>query len=145
MSVIAENKKARFDYEILETFGAGIELRGFEVKSAKVGRMQLTGSHAIIRGGEAWLLNSQIPPYQPNNTPKEYNVSRARRLLLRKDEIESLDGSLHEKSVSLVPLKAYIKNNLIKIELGLVRAKKKHDKREILKKKALERESGRKL
>lgn len=140
MNVLSENRRARFDYEILETYEAGIELRGFEVKSAKLGRMQLAGSHAIIRGNEVWLLNSQIPPYQPNNTPKDYDHGRTRRLLLRSDEIKSLEGKLHQKSVSLIPLKAYAKKNLIKIELGIARAKKKHDKREALKKRAADRE-----
>lgn len=145
MNTIAENRRVRFDYEILETLEAGIELLGFEVKSAKVGRMQLAGSHAIIVGGEAHLLNSQIPPYQPNNTPQDYDKARTRRLLLRKEEISRISGLLNQKGISLVPIRAYVKNNLIKIEIGAARPKKKHDKRETLKKKAMEREAGKKL
>lgn len=145
MNALSENRRARFDYEILETYEAGVELRGFEVKSAKAGRMQLVGSHAIIKGGEIWLLNSQIPPYQPKNTPKDYDPSRTRRLLLKKDEIKSLEGKLHQKSISLIPLKMYTKNNLVKMELGLARPKKKGDKRESLKKRAMDMEVRREL
>jgi SsrA-binding protein len=140
METIAENRRARFDYEISETIDAGIELRGFEVKSAKAGRLNLAGSRVIIKQNEAWLLNSQIPPYQPNNTPKDYDQGRSRRLLLRKEEIKSLIGRLKSKSAFLIPLRAYVKNNLIKIELGLGRVRKKSDKREVLKKRAAERE-----
>ena len=142
---IAENRRARFDYEIAEKFEAGIELRGFEVKSAKIGRMQIAGAYAIIRGGEAYLITSQIPPYQTGNTPPDYDPGRTRRLLLRKDEIKRLEGLLKQKSMSLVALRAYVKNNFIKIELGAGRAKKKGDKREALKKRAVEMEAGRRL
>ncbi len=143
MQTISENRRARFDYEILETFEAGIELSGLEVKSAKRGGMQIAGSHGIIRsprlrsgetgGGEAYLVNSRIPPYQPQNTPSDYNPSRTRKLLLHKDEISKLVGSLKQK-LSLIPLRAYLKNNFVKIELGLARPKKKRDKRESIKK-----------
>ena len=144
-SVIAENRRALFDYEISEKFEAGIELRGFEVKSAKMGMMQIAGAYTIIRSGEAYLINSQIPPYQPGNTPPDYDPGRTRRLLLRKDEIKRLEGLLKQKSVSLVALRAYVKNNFIKIELGVGHAKKKGDKREALKKRAVEMEAGRRL
>ena len=152
---LAENRRARFDYEILETIEAGIELRGFEVKSAKFGRMGIVGSYAVIRGGrpetagraspsskagEAWLLNSQIPPYQKNNTPESYDPLRTRRLLLRKEEISKLIGRLKEKSLSLIPLQVYLKRGFMKIELGLGRPRKKYDKRELLKKRSVERE-----
>ena len=150
MKALSENRRARFDYEISETIKAGIELRGFEVKSAKLGRMQLAGSYAIIRGGsprrslrrsagEAWLLNSQIPPYQPKNMPPDYDPGRSRRLLLHSDEIASLQGKLKEK-LTLVPLRVLLEKNLIKIELGLGKSRKKSDKRELLKKRAAERE-----
>jgi SsrA-binding protein len=140
MKTIAENRRARFDYEISDTLEAGMELKGLEVKSAKAGRFNIAGSRVVIRQGEAWLLNSQIPPYQPNNTPADYDPGRTRRLLLRKEEIAGLIGKLKSKSVFLIPLRAYIKNNLIKIELGLGKSRKKSDKREILKKRTAERE-----
>jgi len=140
---LAENRRARFDYEILETLEAGIELKGHEVKSVKSGRLGIAGSYAVIRGGEAWLLNSQIPPYQPKNTPPDYDPTRTRRLLLRSDEIKRLVGVLKEKSVTLVPLNAHLKRGIVKIELGIGRSKKKSDKREVLKKRAAEREMRR--
>jgi SsrA-binding protein len=139
MKALSENRRARFDYEVSDTFEAGIELMGFEVKSAKSGRMQLAGSYAIIRGGEAWLINSQIPPYQPNNTPAGYEPSHPRRLLLHRDEIKKLIGALKAKAF-LIPLRAYLKNGFVKIELGLGKPRKKSDKRELLKKRAAEKE-----
>lgn len=138
--ILSENRRAHFDYEILEKFEAGIELLGYEVKSVRAGRMALAGSYAIIRGGEVWLINSQIPPYQSGNTTSGYEPTRTRRLLLKKDEIGRLSGALRQKSVSLIALRAYDKNGKIKIELGLGRAKKKSDKREALKKKTVARE-----
>jgi len=154
MEHIAENRRARFDYEIKETLEAGIELKGFEVKSAKGGQFNLAGSHALIRaaphsslrrsgGGELWLLNSQIPAYQPKNAPADYDPKRLRRLLLHSEEIKRLAVIVKDKKFSLIPLRAYIKNNLIKIELGVGRPQKKSDKREVLKKRTHEREMGR--
>src|SRR6266568_2061405 len=137
MENLSENRRARFDYEILDTFEAGIELLGIEVKSSKLGHMQLTGSYAHIRDGELWLINATIPPYQPNNTAPDYNQTRSRRLLLQKDEIKGVLGKLKEKTALLIPLRAYIKHNLIKLELGLARPKKKHDKREAIKKRGM--------
>jgi len=140
MEAIAENRKARFDYEIRETYEAGIELRGYEVKSAKGGRFQIVGARVLIRGGEAWLVNSHIPPYQPKNTPADYEEDRSRKLLLTKDEIKRMTGALREKGQIIIPLKAYVKRGLVKLELGLGRSRKKSDKREALKKRSHERE-----
>lgn len=140
--IIAENRKARFDYEIQDTIEAGIELLGFEVKSAKAGRMNLAGSHAFVRNNQAWLINSQIPPYQPKNTQPDYDPSRTRRLLLHKDEIAALTGKIHDK-LSLIPLRAYTKKNIVKVELAIARPRKKQDKREFLKKRTAEREMRR--
>ncbi len=121
---------------------------GQEVKSVKGGKMQISGSYALIRppasgragGGEAWLTNSVIPPYQPKNAPPDYDPERSRRLLLRKEELKNLSGRLHEKGLSLLPLRAYAKRGFVKVELGLGRSRKKSDKREFLKKRAAERE-----
>lgn len=143
MDTIAENRRARFDYGIAETFEAGIELKGYEVKSAKSGRLQIAGGHVLIRGGEAWLVNSHLPPYQAGNTPPDYEEDRARRLLLSKDEIRMLQGALQEKGLHLIPLRAYLKHGLIKLELGLARTKRKSDKRESIKKQAHLREMRR--
>lgn len=139
-SAIAENRRARFDYEIARTYEAGVELQGHEVKSAKGGRLQIAGAHVIVRGGEAWLVNAHIPPYQTGNTPDGYEEDRARRLLLSRDEIKELQGALVDKSRHVVPLRAYLKHGLIKIELGLGRSRRKSDKREVLKKKAHQHE-----
>jgi SsrA-binding protein len=139
-NTIAENRRARFDYEIARPYEAGIELKGYEVKSAKGGRFQIAGAHALIRGGEAWLVNSHIPPYQAGNTPPDYEEDRARRLLLSRDEIKELQGALVDKAQHLIPLRAYIKHGLIKLGLGLGRTRKKSDKREAIKKRAHQRE-----
>jgi SsrA-binding protein len=140
MEPLAENRRARFDYEIADTYEAGIALHGYEVKSVRNGHFQITGARVLIRGGEAWLVNSHLPPYQPKNTPSTYEEDRARRLLLKKDEISALTGSLQEKGNVLVPLRVYLKNHFIKLELGLGRARKKSDKREVLKKRSHQRE-----
>jgi SsrA-binding protein len=140
MDSIAENRRARFDYEITEKYEAGIELQGHEVKSAKGGRLQVAGAHVLIRGGEAWLVNSHIPPYQAKNTPAEYEEDRPRRLLLSKDEIKKLQGMLQDKGLHLVPLHAYLKHGFIKLELGIGRTRKKSDKREAIKKRSHQRE-----
>jgi SsrA-binding protein len=140
MDNIAENRRARFDYEISERYEAGIELHGQEVKSARGGRFQLAGAHVLVRGGEAWLINAHIPPYQANNSGGDYEEDRARRLLLNKGEIKDLQGALQEKGLHLVPLRAYLKKGFIKIELGLGHSRKKSDKREMIKKRAHQRE-----
>lgn len=139
-NTIAENRRARFDYEIAGTYEAGIELAGHEVKSAKGGRLQVAGAHVLVRGGEAWLVNAHIPPYQPGNTPPDYEENRARRLLLSRGEIKELQGALVDKSRHVVPLRAYLKHGLVKLELGLGRSRRKSDKREAIKKRAHQRE-----
>lgn len=134
MDALLENRKARFNYEILETYEAGIELLGYEVKALKNGRGDITAGHIIMRGEEAWLVNIVIPPYQPGNTPTDYKPDRARRLLLQHDEIKNLTGKCHKTGLTLVPLKVYTKGRLIKILVGLARGKKKTDKRTAIKK-----------
>ena len=136
----ARNKRAYFDYEILDKFEAGIQLKGFEVKAIKSGRLNLAGSHVIVRDNGAQLLNADIPPYQPMNTPDGYDSKRTRRLLLNKDEIKSLVGKAHEAGLTLVPLRVYSKRDLIKVEIGLAKSRKAKDKRELLKKRATLRE-----
>lgn len=140
MSILSENRRARFDYEILEHYEAGIELTGQEVKSVKSGHGNLAGAYAILRGGELFLINCQIPPYQQNNVPEDYDPSRTRRLLLHKEEIKSLSGKLKEKGLSLVALSFFLKKNFVKVDLGLGRSRKKSDKRELLKKRAVDRD-----
>ena len=136
----AENRKARFNYEILEKYEAGIELLGTEVKSVRGGQMSLEGAFVIVRGGEVYLINSNIPPYQAKNAPADYDPLRNRRLLLTKKEIAELAGSEKNKSLTIVPISVYNKNRKIKVEIALVKGKKKFDKRETLKKRDTERE-----
>lgn len=136
---LAENRKTHFDYEILETYEAGIELFGFEVKSVKTGRINLAGSFAVIKNNEVWLLNTNIQAYQPKNAPPDYDPARSRRLLLHKSEIKELIGKSAQKGLTIVPLKVYTKRNRIKVLLGLGRHKKKTDKRELIKRRETER------
>lgn len=140
MASYAENRKARFDYEILDKYEAGIELLGAEVKSVRGGRMSLEGAFVIVRGGEVFLINSNIPAYQPLNAPKDYDPLRNRRVLLTKKEIHELADSEKNKSLTIVPISVYNKNRKIKIEIALVKGKKKHDKRETIKKRETDRE-----
>ena len=137
--MIAENKKARFDYELSEIFVGGIVLIGHEAKSAKMGRMDLSGSHAIVRGGEVYLLNSSIHSFQKGNAPEDYAELRTRKLLFSKKELQELVGKT-QSGFSLVPLKAFISHGFIKIELALAHGKKSKDKRETIKKREVERE-----
>lgn len=147
MKIFSENRRAAFDYEILEKLEAGIELKGSEVKSITSGQVHLAGAYAVIKGNEIWLINLEIPPYQPLNinTSKNYDPSRNRRLLLHKKEIKSLIGKIKEKGLTLVPLKLYNKKNKIKVEIGLGKSRKKYNKRELIKKREVEKEIRRKL
>ena len=145
MSHYAENRKARFNYEILEKYEAGIELLGVEVKSVRGGQMSLEGAFVIVRGGEAYLINANIPPYQVKNTPKDYDSLRNRRILLTKKEIIELAGSEKNKSLTIVPISVYNKGRKIKVEIALVKGKKKFDKRETLKKRDTDREIRREM
>jgi SsrA-binding protein len=141
----AENRKARFNYEILERYVAGIELLGTEVKSVRAGQMSLEGAFVIVRGGEAFLINASIPPYQPKNAPKDYDPLKNRKLLLTKKELAELAGSEKNKSLTIVPISVYNKNRKIKVEIALVKGKKKFDKRETLKKRDTDREIRREI
>ena len=145
MEALAVNRHATFDYEILDTYEAGIELFGFEVKSIKNGHINLTGSFAVIRDEQAWLLNATISPHQPKNAPASYDSGRTRRLLLHKKEIRELIGKTAQKGLTIVPLRVYNKNGRIKILIGLGRHKQKRDKRETIKKRDVTRETRRTL
>jgi SsrA-binding protein len=145
MSNYAENRKARFDYEILDKYEAGIELLGVEVKSVRGGKMSLEGSFVIVRGGEVFLINANIPPYQVNNISKDYDALRNKKLLLTKKEIEKLADSEKNKSLTIVPISVYNKGRKIKLEIALVKGKKKKDKRESIKKRETDREIRREI
>lgn len=144
MSLI-NNKKIYLKYEILEKYEAGIELLGFEVKSIKNGSGSLDGSYVVIRGGEAYLINANVSPYQVGNTPRDYDPRRTRRLLLTKKEIRELSSIVDRGGLTIVPLSLYNKGRKIKIEIGVGRGLKKYDKRDILKKRDSQREIERTL
>lgn len=144
MSLIT-NKKAHFNYELTETFEAGISLLGQEVKSLKKNQGSILGAHVIVRGGEAYIVGMHIPPYQPNNTPKEYDPDRTRRLLLTKKELGELAGAEAQKGLTIVPISVYSKGRKLKLQIAIARGKKKYDKREALKKRDAEREIARTL
>lgn len=139
MNGIYTNKKAYFDYEILKTYEAGIELSGFEVKAIKTGHLNLLGAFVFIKDEEVWLLNAAISAYQPKNMPTNYDPTRSRKLLLHKSEIKELIGAGSQKGLTILPLKVYTKRGRIKVLIGLSRHKKKTDKREIIKKREDER------
>ncbi|MBI5140089.1 MAG: SsrA-binding protein SmpB [Candidatus Vogelbacteria bacterium] len=142
---LVQNKKVFLKYEILEKYEAGIELLGFEVKTLKSGRGSLDGAYVIIRGGEAYLINSEIPPYQMFNTPKGYDPRQNRRLLLTKKEIAELADYADGRGLTLVPISVYNKGRKIKVEVGVARGLKKYDKRELLKKRESQRDVDRTL
>lgn len=145
MSVLATNRKATYTYEILDRWEAGIELRGYEVKSIKTGHISLAGSFATVKNNQIWLVNADIPPYQSANTPSDYDSTRSRRLLLSRAQIKTLLGRVKEKNLTIVPIKVYTVRDLIKIEIGLGRGKKMADKRDSIKKRDVERDIGRTL
>lgn len=143
--VYAENRSAFHDYEILEKYEAGMVLEGHEVKAVKNGKLSVRGSYVKILGGEIFLIGATISPYQPKNTPKDYDPQRTRKLLLNKKEIAGLIGKSQEKGLTIVPLKAYDKRGRVKLEIGLAKARKKYDKREVIKKKEEKRKIERVL
>ena len=143
--VHAENRKAFHDYEIIERYEAGIVLEGHEVKAIKTGKISIFGSYVKTIGKEVFLIGATISPYQPKNTPKEYDPQRTRKLLLNKKEIAGLIGKSKERGLTIVPLKVYHKKGKIKFEIGLAKARKKRDKREVIKKKEEKRKIERVL
>jgi len=146
MPVLAINRKAKFDYQILDKYEAGLVLSGLEVKSIKNGKMSLKGSYVTInKNEEVFLINAQITPFQIKNAPKDYQPDRTRKLLLHKKEIKNLIGKIKQKGLTLVPLRVYTKHRKLKLEFGLGQGKKKTDKRESIKRREDERKIGRAL
>jgi SsrA-binding protein len=141
--VIADNRQARYLYEILETYEAGIQLTGTEVKSIRAGKTNLQDGYALIRDNEAWLLNVHIAPYNASGQYFNHEPRRSRKLLLHRDEIRKLIGKTEQQGLTLVPLKMYLKNGWVKISIALGKGKKIHDKRETIKKRQDQREMQR--
>src|SRR5699024_5641308 len=141
--VIAQNRKASFDYFIEDTYEAGIVLQGTEIKSIRAGKVSIQDAHARIDSrGEVQLINMHIAPYEQGNR-FNHDPTRTRKLLLHRKEIDKLIGLIQQKGYALVPLKVYIKNGFAKVLLGLGKGKKKYDKREDLKRKQMKREADR--
>ncbi|MBN6186876.1 SsrA-binding protein SmpB [Aneurinibacillus sp. BA2021] len=144
IKVVAQNKKARHDYFIEETYEAGIVLTGTEIKSIRKGRVNLKDGYAGIRNGEAWLYNVHISEYEQGNR-YNHDPVRVRKLLLQRGEINKLLGQTKVQGYSLVPLRMYLKGGFCKVEIGLAKGKKNYDKRESIKKRDAQREVQRAL
>ena len=142
VKLIANNKKARFDYFILETFECGIELFGTEVKSLRLGQCSIKESWVEIKHGEVFINGMHINPYEKGNIFNK-DPLRVRKLLMHRQEIRRLVGKIKEKGLTLVPLQVYFKGSLVKVEIGLARGKKLYDKREDIAKKDARREMER--
>lgn len=144
MPVLARNKRANYDYEISDKYEAGLVLLGHEVKSIKTGHISLKGSYVAIKktkkeAAELYLINAHIPLYKKASTVKDYDPDRSRKLLLNKKQIKYLVGKRGEKGLTLVPIKIYTKHSFVKLEFGIGRGKRKVDKREVIKKRELDR------
>ena len=132
MSDYAFNRQAGFDYEFLERFEAGLVLSGQEVKSIRDGHISLKGAYVVLKDEEAWLLNANIPAWQPKNAPQGYEATRSRKLLLHRNQIASLIGQTKQTGLTLVPIRVYNKSGKIKLEFALAKGKKSFDKRAII-------------
>ncbi len=142
--VIATNRKARHDYEILETYEAGLVLKGTEVKSLREGQVTFKDSYAAIERGEGWLIGCHIAPYH-HGTDANHDPDRSRKLLLHRREIARLLGKVAERGLTLIPLRLYFKEGRAKLEIGLARGKKLHDKRASIKERDARREMAKEV
>jgi len=138
MSLI-ENSKVGFDYQVIETIEAGLELLGFEVKSLRAGQGSLKGARVVARGGEAYLVGATIPAWQVANAPKDYDAMRTRKLLLSKKQIAQVSSAEGQDGLTIVPISVYNKGQKLKLSIGIARGKKKADKRQDIKKRDDER------
>ena len=145
MANVLENKKVRLNYELLDTFEAGLDLRGFEVKALRARLGSLDGAHITVRGDEAYLIGMTIPPYQVANTPTSYDPMRNRRLLLNKKELAKLSSLESKRGLTIVPISVYNKGRNLKLSIAVARGKKKYDKREDLKKRDAKKDIERTL
>jgi SsrA-binding protein len=141
--VVSDNRKARYLYDILENYEAGIQLTGTEVKSIREGKVNMQDGYALIRNGEAWLINVHISPYTGSGQYFNHEPRRTRKLLLHRQEIRKLIGKVEQQGLTLVPLKMYLKRGLVKVSIGLAKGKKLHDKREDLKRRQDQRDMQR--
>ena len=140
VKVISLNRKAGFEYILLEKFEAGLELKGTEIKSLRLGTCQLKDSYISFRKNEAYLQNAHISPYKSSSISDNHEPERIRKLLLHRNELNKIKGSIQKKGLTCIPTKVYLKHGLAKIEIALAKGKKKWDKRESSKKKTIQRE-----
>jgi SsrA-binding protein len=143
MSVYAENRKARHDYEALETFEGGLSLLGHETKSIRTGGAKLTGAYLTLKKGELWLVGAQVTPYSKAGPLPDYDPARDRKVLLSRKELQSLHGKIQQKGLTLVPFSLYPRGRHIKLSFGLCRGRTTYDKREKLKGRDIDRETRR--
>ena len=143
-NLIAQNRKARHDYTVLDTIEAGIVLKGTEIKSIRAGRINLKDGFASLSGDEVWLYNVHIAPFEQGNR-FNHDPYRVRKLLFKRSELDTVAGDVNHSGITLVPLKVYIKHGVAKILIGIAKGKKKYDKRETLKRKDQERQIQRAL
>ncbi|MBP6924323.1 MAG: SsrA-binding protein SmpB [Candidatus Pacebacteria bacterium] len=143
MTTYLSHKRAHFDYEILNTYEAGLVLLGHEVKSVRAKRGKLEGGFVVIRGGEAFLVGVNINPYQPSNMLKKHDPERARKLLLSKKELTEIERQTEAQGLTAIPLRLYNNGRNIKLELAIVKGKRKHDKRETIKERDTKRDIDR--
>src|SRR3989339_451543 len=145
MTQLAVNKKALFDYEILEKYEAGLVLSGQEVKSVRSGHMSLKGAYITFHNGEALLTGAHITRYKPAGPLPDYDPERSRKILLKAREVRYLQGKTQEKGLTIIPVSVYTKNHFIKVEIAVGQGRHKYDKREVIKKRDTEREIKRSL
>ena len=145
MEPLAFNKRAVYDYELLENFEGGLVLTGAEVKSVKAGHIQLKGAFIMIRNGELWLKNALISRYEPAGPQEDYDQYRNRKILMRHRDINRLIGKINTQGLTLVPIKVYTLRNLIKLSFALARGKKKFEKRAAIKKREIDRQIREKM
>jgi SsrA-binding protein len=143
IKILADNRQARFQYEFLEVFEAGVVLTGTEVKSIRAGKVNLRDSYGLLRNGEAWLLNAHISAHATTSLYYNHEPTRTRKLLLHKKQIRELTGNVDRQGLTLIPVKMYLKDGRVKVSLALARGKKLHDKRDDLKKKDDQRDIAR--
>jgi SsrA-binding protein len=143
MSAYVSHKRAKFDFELLTIYEAGISLLGTEVKSIRASQGKLDGAYVIIRGKEAFLVGASIPAFQKSNAKKSYEPERVRKLLLTKKEIDEIERKSETQGLTVVPIKLYNKGRNIKLEIAVAKGKKKHDKRESIKERDVNRDIAR--
>ncbi len=145
MPTLAVNRKAKFDYECLDKYEAGLELTGAEVKSIREGGAKIDAGHVVVREGELWLIGANIAPYKKASNIQDYDPSRSRKLLMHKKEIQQLTGKLSEKGLTAIPISLYTRSNRIKVEIWLARGKKTFEKKQKIKERDINRETQRYL